>query len=105
MSEHDVAAYAVPALHEEPVDRRAQGEHLDDGTGLGPDRQQPYVAPVGQLAEDGHGAGFDESSPRPVACRRTASESAASTNGTSEPQASDTFSTRPSPGSSRTSRM
>ena len=44
------------------MDRRAQGEHLDDGTGLGADRQQAYVAPVGQLAEGvvgGHAPIFD----------------------------------------------
>ena len=46
-----------------------------------------------------------QSSPSDLACRRTASLSAASTKGTSDAHAPDTFSTRPSPGSSRTSRM
>ncbi len=46
-----------------------------------------------------------QSRPSRVAWRRTASLSAASTNGTSSDQAPETFSTRPSPGSSRTSRM
>ncbi len=59
----------------------------------------------------GQAAGLHEpaaglvSSPIDAACRRTASLSAASTNGTSTSQASVTASTRPSPGSSRTSRM
>ena len=43
--------------------------------------------------------------PSAVACRRTASLSAATTNGTFCAQADATFSTQPSPGSSRTSRM
>ena len=45
------------------------------------------------------------SRPSPIACRRTASLSAASTKGTSWSHRSVTCSTRPSPGSRRTSRM
>ena len=48
---------------------------------------------------------LDQSRPASAACRRTASLSGASTNGTSRDQEPATCSTRPSPGSSRTSRM
>ena len=60
---------------------------------------------------EGRRAGLHEpaaglvSRPIDAACRRTASLSAASTNGTSDSHASVTASTRPSPGSRRTSRM
>jgi hypothetical protein len=49
--------------------------------------------------------GRAQSRPSSVACLRMASLSAASTKGTSWSHAPETFSTRPSPGSSRTSRM
>ena len=48
---------------------------------------------------------FDQTRPSCAACRRTASLSGASTKGTWWSHVPDTFSTRPSPGSSRTSRM
>jgi alpha-1,2-mannosyltransferase len=61
--------------------------------------------PAGRSARHAGRAGRSQSRPSCSACRRTAALSAASTNGTSCDQAPETFSTRPSPGSSRTSRM
>ena len=51
VSEHHVAAYAVPTRHLEPVDRGAEGEDLDDRPGLRSDPQEGDVTPVGHLVE------------------------------------------------------
>ena len=71
---------------------------------LGFEEVEPYcdVAPDMRVARVLQAV---SSSPSPTACRRTASLSAASTNGTSWSHPSVTCSTRPSPGSRRTSRM
>ena len=91
-------------LHLRPTTTRTESDTISRSRRLSP-RGRSTRGECCTQTSSATNFGRAQSRPSSVACLRTASLSAVSTNGTSWSHAPETFSTRPSPGSSRTSRM